>query len=216
MTGSEKIWYQKFRLHPASLLDRFTVFFIRLFANYFWIVVDIFSYHNASIASWYHRSIGKEYHRECESFGIKKDIKILHIGCGSYPLTELCLAQNSAVHVVGIDKNKRAVNRAREVVKRHHLEKKITIKQAHGSFFPVESFDVIIVSSCALPKLEIMRHLFSSTKKHAKIIVRDMDIAVQHIRKTIEEYPSMVLNREVHHLAPFRLIGWTAFYMQKK
>ena len=179
--------------------------------------LDILSHQNDKIAQYYERSIGKEYESECKAFHILKGKKILHVGCGSYPLTEMTIAKLFDVNVVGIDKNMRAVQRAHEVILKKHFDKKITIEQGNGTEYPVEKFDMIIVSSCALPKKGILNHVFEKAKKNSTIIIRDLDIATNEILDCIHEHKNIIVDKSFYHPVPSLLpIGWNAFHLKKK
>ena len=208
----------KLQFEKTKIIDRFAIFVIRTASNYFWVVVDILSHQNNKIADYYESSIGKEYEKECKTFQILKGNKILHIGCGSYPLTEMTIARLFEVNVVGIDKSKKAVKRANEVILKKHYDKKITINQGNGATFPVEEFDIIIVSSCALPKKDILNHIFSKAKKNSILIIRDLDMATGEILDCVNEHKkNITIEKRINHPVPIMLpIGWNAFHLKKK
>jgi hypothetical protein len=100
MTTSAENSCPQVQFKKSKIIDRIAIFLIRTVSNYFWIVVDILSYQNEKIADIYERSIGEEYKNECKTFHISKGKKILHVGCGSYPLTEMTLTELFKVEVV--------------------------------------------------------------------------------------------------------------------
>ncbi len=217
MAKSQDINYPVVQFNKSKIIDRIAIFFARFSANYFWIVVDIFSHHNDKIAGYYERTIGEEYKKECKAFHIQKGKKILHVGCGSYPLTEMTLAKLFDVKIVGIDKSKKAVMRASEVIDKKQLDKKITIKQGNGANYPLEKFDMIIVSSCALPKKEIFDHIFKTAKKNCIIIIRDIDVVTDENLSCINAHKDIIIEERIHHSNPFKpLLGWNAFHLKKK
>jgi 2-polyprenyl-3-methyl-5-hydroxy-6-metoxy-1,4-benzoquinol methylase len=208
---------RRLQFKKTKRIDRLAIFVIREISNYFWIVVDILSHSNEKIAERYERSIGKEYKNECKEFNISKGKKILHVGCGSYPLTEMTIVRLFGVDVVGIDKNKKAVKRANEVILKKQLDKKIIIEQGNGADYPVKEFDIIIVSTCALPKTDILNHLFTNTKKNSIIVVRDLDTSTNEFLELINEYKYITIEKRIHHPVPSLMpIGWNAFYLKKK
>ena len=207
----------KLQFKKTKIIDRFAIFVIRAISNYFWIVVDILSYANEKIAERYEKSIGEEYKNECKAFNISKGKKILHIGCGSYPLTEMTIVRLFEVDVVGIDKNTKAVKRANEVILKKQFDKKIIIEQGNGADYPVEEFDMIIVSSCALPKTDILNHVFTKAKKNSIIVIRDLDTSTDEFLDYINEYKYITIEKRVHHPVPSLMpIGWNAFYLKKE
>lgn len=208
---------RRLQFKKTKILDRLVIFVIRAISNYFWIAVDILSHDNEKIAERYERSIGEEYKNECKAFNISKGKKILHIGCGSYPLTEMTIVRLFEVDVVGIDKNTKAVKRANEVILKKQFDKKIIIEQGNGADYPVEEFDMIIVSSCALPKTDILNHIFTKAKKNSIIVIRDLDTSTDEFLEHINEYKYITIEKRIHHPVPSLMpIGWNAFYLKKK
>jgi protein-L-isoaspartate O-methyltransferase len=217
MPKKQKKQQPRLQICKTSVIDTLTVFIIRFVSNVFWIIVDIFSYDNTKIAKRYEQSVGQEYKREYATLNLSKEKKILHIGCGSYPLTELSLAELFDVHITGIDKNKKAVLRAKKIIKQKNLENSIRIEMGNGTKYPMNDFDLIIVSSCALPKKEILDHIFSQAKKNCKIIIRDFDIYTDAFVCWIEEYNDVKLEKKIyHHVPSFLPIGWNTFHLHKK
>ena len=199
------------------MLDRIAMFATRTVSNYFWIVVDILSHDNEKIAKRYEQSIGKEYKNECATLNVKKGHKIIHIGCGSYPLTEMTLANLFDIKITGIDKNKKAVQRAHDVVIDKKFEDKITIEQGNGAEYPVQDFDMIIVSSCALPKTEILENIFTTAKKESTIIIRDLETSTDEFLEYLSQFHDITIEKRIQHPVPFLMpIGWSAFHLKKK
>jgi precorrin-6B methylase 2 len=208
----------KQRTTKKTVLDTFSIFFIKKLSNYFWEIADNWSYKNEKIAQLYNRSIGKEYRKEYENCGIYGNANILHIGCGAYPLTEMVLASCSTGQIVGIDKNPQTVQRAQQMIQKNKLENHIVIKHGDGLDYPVSDYDFIIVSSCSLPKVQILNHLFQKAKSQSTIIVREVDIASDDILQCIEAHQGISLKKQVRHnpFPFFEPIGWTTFCLEKK
>ncbi|MBN1280971.1 MAG: methyltransferase domain-containing protein [Candidatus Thermoplasmatota archaeon] len=206
------------RTTKNTILDILAIFTIKVISNCFWEVADSWSYKNEKIARIYDRSIGKEYRKEYETCGIPPTASILHIGCGAYPLTEMVLADCSSGPIVGIDKNLHTVHKAQHVIQQHHLTNHLTIIHGDGLDYPIEQFDVIIVSSCSLPKVKILTHLFEKAKSHSIIIVREVDIAAQEILHCIDAHQDITVEKQVHHnpFPFFEPIGWTTLCLKKR
>jgi precorrin-6B methylase 2 len=203
---------------PNTILDSIAIFFIKKTANCFWEVADTWSYKNDAITRIYNKTIGKEYQKEYEDCGISSHSNILHIGCGSYPLTEIVLANCTKGQIVGIDKNNKAVQRGQQVIKKNKLDKRIILKHGDGLDFPVEEFDMVIVSSCSQPKEKILQHLFQKVRPKGTIIVREVDIATKDILNYIAAHPDIELKQQIRHnpFPFFEPIGWTTFCLTKK
>jgi len=200
-----------------TLIDTLAVFIVKKISNFFWEIADAWSYKNNKIAQRYNDSIEDEYQKECDACGVSPNSKVLHIGCGAYPLTELVLARCCSGTLVGIDKNQLAVQRAREVIRNHHLENRITVHHGNGIDYPVDDFDMILISSCSLPKVQILEHLFKNVKSKCVIIVREIRIATPDIFRCISEHPEITIVQQMHH-TPFPFygpLGWDTIYLQK-
>jgi len=200
-----------------NIIERVFIFFIKKLSNFFWDVADTWSYKSSTIARWYNNSIEKEYHKECSIYGLQKNLRVLHIGCGAYPLTEIVLAECCSGALVGIDKNPLAAQRAREVIQRHHLQNRVTIHQGNGIEYPISEFDLILISSCSLPKVQILEHLFNEAKHQTTIIVRELRMASADVLHCISEHPEIEMTKHMQHNPfPFYgLLGWDTFYLQK-
>jgi precorrin-6B methylase 2 len=201
-----------------TILDTIAIFFIKKMANCFWEVADTWSYTNDTITKLYNKTIGKEYRKEYENCGISSHSNILHIGCGSYPLTEIVLANCTKGQIVGIDKNNKSVQRGQQVIKKNKLDRRIVLKHGDGLDFPVEEFDMVIVSSCSQPKEKILQHLFQNVRPQGTIIVREVDIATKDILNYVNAHPDIELKQQIRHnpFPFFEPIGWTTFCLTKK
>ena len=201
-----------------TVLNTFAIYFIKKVSNYFWEIADKWSYKNEKIAKLYNKSIGKEYRKEYETCGICGNANILHIGCGAYPLTEIVLANCITAQIVGIDKNPQTVQRAQQIIQKNKLENRILIKHGDGLNYPLSEFDFIIVSSCSLPKVKILNHVFQKAKSQSMIIVREVDIAANDILQCVDAHQDITLTKQVRHnpFPFFEPIGWTTFCLEKK
>ncbi len=103
---------------------------------------------------------------------ISKEKKVLHIGCGSIPATSILLIKKTGVQVTAIDRNPRSVNQARLCVLKTGVADKIQIVYGDGKIFPVENFDIIIISLGVKPIKEILKHIALSMKDDAHVIFR--------------------------------------------
>ncbi len=206
------------RTTRKTILDTIAIFFIKKFANCFWEVADTCSYKNDAITKLYNKTIGKEYRKEYENCAMSAHSNILHIGCGAYPLTEIILASCTKGKIIGIDKNNQSLQRGQQVIKRNKLDNRIILKHGDGLDFPVEEFDMVIVSSCSQPKVKILEHLFRRVKSQSTIIVREVDIATKDILNYIDAHPNVELKQQIRHnpFPFFEPIGWTTFCLTKK
>jgi len=127
------------------------------------------------------------------------------------------LAQSLSNVLIGIDKNPVAVHHAQEVIQERHLQNRITVQQGNGTEFPVNDFDLILISSCSLPKVQILEHLFKNAKHQSTIIVREISIATADILHCINTHPEIEIVQQMHH-TPFPFygpLGWDTFCLRK-
>jgi len=169
-----------------NAIGKLLIFLTKKASNYFWEITDILSNKFDKFAEIYEKSIESQYKLEYETIGISQDKKVLHIGCGAYPMTEITLAKLFGAEITGIDKSPNAVKLAEEVIHKYKLDNKIKIEHGDGVNYPVNNFDVIIISSCSYPKIKILHHIFNCAKKHSIIIVRELDIAKDAILECID------------------------------
>lgn len=202
--------------NKTGKIEILVISLIKKSLNYFWEIVDFLSNKNEKAAELYERSIGKEYRIEYEACNISNGDRVLHIGCGAYPLSEIAFARLFNTHVVGIDKNPKVVELADEVISSLKLDKKIKIEHGNGTNYPVDKFDIIIVSSCSLPKAKILENVFKLAKRPSTIIVRELDIATDGILDYVNSYDDIVFQKKIHHQSLLLPIGWNAFFFTKK
>jgi len=109
---------------------------------------------------------------EFEMVGIEKNHKVLHVGCGAVPNTLLILAGNMDASFVGIDRDDKAVEKAREMVKKYGLEEKIRIENGDAMSYPFSGFDVIVISLGVEPREQVFEKIRKETADDTKIVAR--------------------------------------------
>jgi len=102
---------------------------------------------------------------------IERHNKVLHIGCGPLPNTLITLARNMPAEYVGIDIDEEAVKIARNVVKAYGL-KNVSIEKGDATSYPLQNFDIIIISYGVEPKERVFYRLKNETKEKVKIVYR--------------------------------------------
>ena len=203
--------------HKPFIIFRFLIYLDKSFSIYFWKFLDIFACKNIKIANLYEKAIGKQYIKEYDQFGLLKYNKILHIGCGAYPLTEITLANSSNIKVVGIDKNPDAVVLAKEIIRRKKLEKKVTIIDGDGINYSADGFDVVIISSCSTPKEKVLENIFKKANRNSIIIVRTVNSALNNILEHINENKDIKYVKQLYFSTFFLKPNfWYSIYLTKK
>lgn len=184
------------------------------YANYFWYFVDKFSCKLERLAELYDKKIFKVYKNEGKEFGIKNVKNILHVGCGEYPISALALAELNGGNIVGIDSNPKVIKPAIEIIKKKNLEDKIKIKYGNGINYPLDNFDMIVVSGCADPKIKVVEHVFKTAKPGTKIIVRELFSTKKVLDRMIHSYGDIKIIKRIGNY-PFITSKWESFYLEK-
>lgn len=109
---------------------------------------------------------------EIKMANISIDDKVLHVGCGSVPATSILIAKKTGAKTIGIDNNVCAVEEALYCLSEITDSDNVQIKHAEASQFPVEMFDVIVVSQGVEPHVEILKHIAQSMNGDARVIFR--------------------------------------------
>jgi len=199
-------------VYSYTLPDKVKIKYI----NFCWRIFDLLSYKIKKIARIYDKLISSEYIRENKMFDINKSKSILHIGCGSYPLTAMTLSKLNGGKIVGIDKSYSAIKRADKVISDKNLKDQVSVKLGNGSNFPLDDFDTIIVSSCSIPKNMILEHLFENAPKDCKIIVREQHGPAHLVSDYIELYRDNIsVEKKIENNA-FQTAKWKSYCLVKK
>ena len=183
-------------------------------ANLFWIIIDKLAYRINDLAKLYEKTVGNEYRKEREKFVLSKAKKILHIGCGSYPLTAMILAEMDGVNIVTIDSSSRAVKLANKVISKKKLNGKIKAEQGDGTKYPLDEFDTIIISGCSVPKIKVLEHVFKDSKPKSRIIIRDSILDMESIVNNSNPHQNIAIVKKMkNHLFPDS--KWDSYYLVK-
>ena len=150
--------------------------------NFMWYLVDWISSHSNFASDLYEKTVGREYRKESEKLNLSSSKKVLHIGCGYYPMTAIILSEIKDLDITTIDHNKKSVEVAKKVIKNMKLDKKIFPKVGNGANYPLKGFDTIIISGCSFPKIKVVNHVLKNADKDCKIIIRE-----GHYKKEILE-----------------------------
>ena len=218
MQGSQYFFSQERPCHTLPYKQQLWMYLATITSGYLWNIVDMFSCKLKRFATIYDESIGNEYKKEYAHLQVPKANKVLHIGCGSYPLTTIILAQYDNInHVVGIDSDQKAVHQAQTIIAQKKLQNHITIEYGTGQEYPTHKFNIIIISSCSWPKLDIIHHVITTAQKNTLIIIRELNHVVSPIMSCISTHPDIVIDKHITYCPfPFRgPFGWQTFYLKK-
>lgn len=103
---------------------------------------------------------------------ISSSTQVVHIGCGPIPSTSILIAKKTGASVIGIDKNPRTVEKARSCLHKLGYTNKIQIKHAEASNFPIENFDVILISHGIEPRDKFLKYISKSIGEDAIVVFR--------------------------------------------
>lgn len=160
--------------------------------NYFWYVVDRLAGISNLIEDLYEKTVGREYKKEIDKFELAESKKILHIGCGTYPITALMLSDIKNTKIVTIDHDEKSIKIARNIIKQKKLEKKIFPEVGNGINYPLDGFDTIIISGCSVPKIQVLNHVLQNSRKKSKIIIRE-----EYYKDRLKDLIDLVGNIEI-------------------
>ena len=183
--------------------------------NLFWKIIDWLACKVNKLAKIYDMTVGNEYRKERKKFALSNAKRVLHIGCGSYPITAMVLAEMNDVNIVTIDNNARAIKLANKVIGRKNLDGKIRVEQGYGTRYPLDEFDTIIISGCSVPKIKVLEYVLKNAKLQSRIIVRDSFLDMESIINSLNMHHDITIVEKIEN-HPFSTIGWKSFYLVKK
>jgi precorrin-6B methylase 2 len=184
-------------------------------SNLWWYVIDYLSCKFNRFAIKYQKAVVNEYRRESERFKLEHAKKILHIGCGAYPISAMLLYEMNGGKIVGIDRNTKFVKFAKRVINDKNLSDRIEIKQGDGKTYPLDDFDTIIISGCSVPRIKVLGRIFKAAKPNSKIIVREIYCQNRPVVKLINSFKNIkIVNKIDNH--PYPTAGWESFCLHKK
>jgi precorrin-6B methylase 2 len=109
---------------------------------------------------------------EIEFARISNTDKILHIGCGPIPATSIIIAKKTGADVTAIDKNLQYTKKAQTLVLKLKLFEKIHIFHTNALDFPLEKFNLIIVSLGIKSYDNVINYISKNMRSDARLIVR--------------------------------------------
>lgn len=102
---------------------------------------------------------------------ISSDDKILHIGCGSIPATSILIVKKVNALVECIDKDARAVSKAKSYVDSLGLSSNICFSQFNAENYCKIDFDVVIISRGVSNVDKVLENIYSG-KSTMRVLVR--------------------------------------------
>lgn len=102
---------------------------------------------------------------------IEPGMKIMHVGCGPFPMTSICLAR-SGCSVTGVDLCPESIRRAEKAVAEHKLTDRITFFTGCGSELDYSGYDAVWFSLHVNPIHKAIQKALGSLDYGAKIVFR--------------------------------------------
>lgn len=130
---------------------------------------------------------------------VNRKTKILHIGCGSLPLTVKYLYKYTPAElIVGIDNTMRAVKNAKLYLNREDIRGRVKIEYGDGISYELEDFDIIFLSWGVEPREKVLHNIFGRMRKNGKLVLRlpSQDCLDEKLKRMINEH-SMVITNQV-------------------
>ena len=190
---------------------------ISIISNTLWKTIDLIAQHHPSFArKYYTHYIGSAYQKEYEKFNICESDSVLHVGCGTFPLTEIMLARSCQATIYGIDNRTHAISAAQHYLNYQGLTDIITIEYADGINHDYAPYSVIIISSCASPKQTILDAILTTAHPNTRIILREVESHSAKILSFIDQKPLLqLLDHMSNHPFPFfKPFGWNSYLLQ--
>ncbi len=182
--------------------------------NLFWYIIEKLSSNSNFIEELYEKTVGVEYRKEINKFNLTKSKKILHIGCGSYPITALILAEMNSGMIVAIDHNKKCVKIAKKVLEQKKMNGKISAELGEGLNYPLKGFDTIITSGGVQPNIQVINRILENSDKKCRIIIREAYYKDKIIKNIMENFDDVELIAKINNHA-FKTSDWDSYYLIK-
>lgn len=183
-------------------------------SNQFWKMVDWLACKVNKLAKIYDMTVGNEYRKERKKFALSNAKRVLHIGCGSYPITAMILAEIDDISIVTIDNDTRAIKRANQVINRNNLNGKIKVEYGNGIEYPLDKFDTIIISGCSVPKIKVFERVLNDAKSKSNIIIRESITDIESIITKFNPVQDVkIVDKMENHLFPNS--RWDSFHIVK-
>jgi D-arabinose 1-dehydrogenase-like Zn-dependent alcohol dehydrogenase len=135
---------------------------------------------------------------------ISSSTSVLHIGCGAIPNTAVTLANSIGAKITALDNDINAVKKAKQYVKNSHLQQKIKVAIGDGTNYPIQNFEVIIISLGVEPIRKVLQNIASSANSNTKIIYRRTRYGK---KQQIPQDTFLVQKKVKHHM--FRIFSFT-------
>lgn len=185
----------------TNIFKKFIAKFLRFNNCIMWYLLEMMVVKNDFFLkiynTFYEHTINKIIEEEIKIADICKDDKVLHIGCGPFPITAMCLRKITGADVVTIDKRSLAVSLAKNYLKNKKIEG-INIFCDSGESFPIKDYDVIVITSSVGPRQNVLENVFENSYNKCRVICRELSL----VDKSTLEYIKNVdwyIDKKIDH-----------------
>jgi len=155
-------------------ISRFFINSRRILSCYYYNFLELLAvktnFFNKLLMSW-RRPV---FLNEIKMANIKKNDKVLLIGCGIFPSETMLIAEISGANVVGIDNSPKAVKIAIKYVKLKGLSKNVKIEYGDGKDYPLNDFDVIFIAINVWPIDFVLKNILKNMKKDGRVMCKSL------------------------------------------
>lgn len=164
---------------------------LKKFTDYSFYIIEKIIFNFNIFIPFYFKFYEEMVNEEIKMANISSNDKILHIGCGSIPITSIIIAEKTRAKITALDIDYNSAQKAKQLVKKNTRLINIDIKKADGAEYPTSEFDIILVSDGVKKLYDILYNIGASTSKNVKVI----------FRKTISNNKNF--NLDEHNLSKF-------------
>lgn len=97
---------------------------------------------------------------------------ILVVGSGSIPATPILIAEKTNARVVCIDIDEQAIRKSKRLIKKLHLNTRISVETGDGVYFSFDDYDAIFILYGMKSQKEIIEYLAQSLPQKLPVILR--------------------------------------------
>jgi len=151
---------------------KFDAFKLKKTVDFSFVIVEKIIVKLCKLQTFYLDFYNEMVDTEIKLSSISKYDKILHVGCGPIPATSILLAKKMNASVTGIDKDIILYKHAKKCISNQDFSDKIQILHANALDFPMETFDVIIVSQGVKPSNQILKNIAGRMKNNCRVVYR--------------------------------------------
>jgi len=188
--------------------EKFNINFMKKIADLFFAFSERIALNFDYFLDLYIKYYEDMVNEEINSVSISKSDKIVYVGCGSIPASSILISQKTGVPVLGIDKDKISVKKAKLCVDKLDLSDIIEIKNSEASDFLFDNFNVIIISHGVCPIDKFLKYLSKKVAKNSRIILRTFSDEDGNLLKSDEFVNDLFkINKIIKHEKQGRVIS---------